>query len=302
MNKKTLDSILSSVINYEEIAPDQDIIFEGHGERDCSGNVISQHGCTPTEIAKIASKINKPENWNGRIVLLGSCTADLTEDVSYEYYTLTNKSVTAVGPKYDLIVEYINDQQTIIGIGWANDDPNKPEYIDFAKKDIYMLDKLACGIDNKLNYFKILFNEFFDSVLPTYSSDPENLKNWLKKLNKVKKLLSDNIKYLDLIAPSQDLDENIMNSWKEIILTSKLILNTLLKLCNKSSYMLDDEDMNKFIVLNEFSHKLKDIQKEKLPHLFYIAENLIRLFNISTIKETLDLSNPQMVQISTYSE
>lgn len=302
MNKKTLDSILSSVINYEEIAPDQDIIFEGHGERDSSGKVISQHGSSPEEISKIASKINKPKNWHGCIVLLGSCTADLTEAVSYEYYKLTNESVTVVGPKYDLIVEYVNDQQTIIGIGWADNDPNKPEYIDFAKNDIYTLDKLVCDIDNKLNYFKILFGEFFDSVLPTYSSDPEKLKIWFQKLNKLKKLLANNIKYLDLLIPSQNLDESTMNSWKEIILTSKLILTTLLKLCNKSNYVLDDKDMTKLIVLNELSYKLKDIQKGKLPHLFYVAENLIRIFNISTIQDTLDLSNPQMVKISRYTE
>ena len=302
MNKKTLNSILSSVISYEEIAPDQDIIFEGHGEKDISGKVISQHGCTPQEIAKIASKINKPENWNGRIVLLGSCTADLTNDVSYEYYKLTDEPVTVVGPKHDLIVEYINDQQTIIGIGWADDDPDKPQYIDLAKKDIYVLDKFICSIDNKINHFKILFNEFFNSVLPTYSSDPQKLKIWFKNLSETKKLLSNNIKYLNLMVPCQDLDEVTMNSWKEIISISESILSKLLKLCNKSNYMLNDEDIEKFIVLNEFACDLKEIQKEKLPHLLYIAENLIRLFNISTIKDTLDLSDPQMVQISTYTE
>lgn len=301
VNKTDLDSILDSVSNYNEIPQNQDIIFEGHGEKDISGKVVSQHGCTPTEIAKIASKINKPKNWNGHIVLLGSQTAELTGAVAYEYYKLTNKNVTVIGPKGNLIIESVNNDQSIIGVSWAEDDPDKPDYINFAKKDIFALDKLVCGIENKLNNFDILFDEFFKSVTPTYKTNTENLKAWFNKLSKIRKLLSENIKYLDLIIPCQDLDEDSTKAWEEVLSLSKSILSLLLEFSDKSKYTLTDEnDMDKMIDLNEISCKLNHTQKETLPHLFLVAENLIRIFKLSMIKESLDLSNPDMVNISTY--
>lgn len=301
MNKADLDRILNSATNCKELPLNQDIIFEGHGEKDSSGKIVSQHGCTPKEIAKIASKINKPENWDGHIVLLGSYTADLTETVSYEYYKLTNRHVPVIGPKGNLIIEYTNNDQSIIGVGWDEDDPEKPDYINFAKKDIYTLDKLVSGIENKLNNFDLLFNKFFKSVTPTYKTDTKSFKTWLNKLSKIRKLLLENIKYLDLIVPCQDLDEGTMNSWKEILTISKSILSSLLEFSDKSKYILTDEnDMDKMIFLNDISCKLNDIQKESLPDLILFSENLIRIFKLSMIKESLDLSNPDMVNISVY--
>ena len=217
MANRTLDSILASIGSRQEIDLHQDIIFEGNGKKDSSGKVVSQHEFMPVDIAKIASKIKKPKNWKGRIILLGSQTAELTKDVSYEYYKLTNKSVTVVGPKDDLIIEYINDNQTIIGVGWNDSDPERPDYIDFAKKDIYALDKLLCGIQNKLNNFNVLFNEYFDSILPDYKNSNIKIKLWFKKLLVIKKVLIDSEKYIDYIIPSQDLDEDSISSWKEVL-------------------------------------------------------------------------------------
>lgn len=301
MANRTLDSILVSIGSRQEIDLHQDIIFEGNGKKDSSGKVVSQHEFMPVDIAKIASKIKKPKNWKGRIILLGSQTAELTKDVSYEYYKLTNKSVTVVGPKDDLIIEYINDNQTIIGVGWNDSDPERPDYIDFAKKDIYALDKLLCGIQNKLNNFNVLFNEYFDSILPDYKNSNIKIKLWFKKLLVIKKVLIDSEKYIDYIIPSQDLDEDSISSWKEVLAVSKSITSLLISFSDESKYIMDDtNDMLKLLELNDFAIKLEDIQKETLPHLFAVAENLFRIFNLSMIKESLDLSDPDMVSISTY--
>lgn len=301
MANRTLDSILASIGSRQEIDLHQDIIFEGNGKKDSSGKVVSQHEFMPVDIAKIASKIKKPKNWKGRIILLGSQTAELTEDVSYEYYKLTNKSVTVVGPKDDLIIEYINDNQTIIGVGWNDSDPERPDYIDFAKKDIYALDKLLCGIQNKLNNFNVLFNEYFESILPDYKNSNIKIKLWFKKLLVIKKVLIDSEKYIDYIIPSQDLDEDSISSWKEVLAVSKSITSLLISFSDESKYIMDDtNDMLKLLELNDFAIKLEDIQKETLPHLFAVAENLFRIFNLSMIKESLDLSDPDMVSISTY--
>ncbi len=301
MANRTLDSILASIGSRQEIDLHQDIIFEGNGKKDSSGKVVSQHEFMPVDIAKIASKIKKPKNWKGRIILLGSQTAELTKDVSYEYYKLTNKSVTVVGPKDDLIIEYINDNQTIIGVGWNDSDPERPDYIDFAKKDIYALDKLLCGIQNKLNNFNVLFNEYFDSILPDYKNSNIKIKLWFKKLLVIKKVLIDSEKYIDYIIPSQDLDEDSISSWKEVLAVSKSITSLLISFSDESKYIMDDtNDMLKLLELNDFAIKLEDIQKETLPHLFAVAENLFRIFNLSMIKESLDLSDPDMVSISTY--
>lgn len=301
MANRTLDSILASIGSRQEIDLHQDIIFEGNGKKDSSGKVVSQHEFMPVDIAKIASKIKKPKNWKGRIILLGSQTAELTEDVSYEYYKLTNKSVTVVGPKDDLIIEYINDNQTIIGVGWNDSDPERPDYIDFAKKDIYALDKLLCGIQNKLNNFNVLFNEYFDSILPDYKNSNIKIKLWFKKLLVIKKVLIDSEKYIDYIIPSQNLDEDSISSWKEVLAVSKSITSLLISFSDESKYIMDDtNDMLKLLELNDFAIKLEDIQKETLPHLFAVAENLFRIFNLSMIKESLDLSDPDMVSISTY--
>ncbi len=301
MANRTLDSILASIGSCQEIDLHQDIIFEGNGKKDSSGKVVSQHEFMPVDIAKIASKIKKPKNWKGRIILLGSQTAELTEDVSYEYYKLTNKSVTVVGPKDDLIIEYINDNQTIIGVGWNDSDPERPDYIDFAKKDIYALDKLLCGIQNKLNNFNVLFNEYFESILPDYKNSNIKIKLWFKKLLVIKKVLIDSEKYIDYIIPSQDLDEDSISSWKEVLAVSKSITSLLISFSDESKYIMDDtNDMLKLLELNDFAIKLEDIQKETLPHLFAVAENLFRIFNLSMIKESLDLSDPDMVSISTY--
>lgn len=296
------ESILASVDNNNnEIGLDQDIIFEGNGQRDMDGKIVSQHECFPFEIAKIASKIKKPADWKGRIVLMGSYTADLTHDVSYEYYKLTNKAVTVVGPRDELIIEYVNDEQSIIGVSWSDKDPERPDYIDFAKKDIYALDKLLCGIQNKMNNFNILFEDFFVSVLPTYSSDNDNLKSWFKKLDAVKKLLSMSVEYFDLIKPNQDLDEDSVISWNEILDVSKSIISLLIEFSDESKYELDDDnDVSKLLELDRFSCKFNEIKKETLPHMLAVADNLFRIFNISMIKESLDLSNPEMVSISKY--
>ena len=149
--------------------------------------------------------------------------------------------------------------------------------------------------------FVLLFNEYFDSILPDYKNSNIKIKLWFKKLLVIKKVLIDSEKYIDYIIPSQDLDEDSISSWKEVLAVSKSITSLLISFSDESKYIMDDtNDMLKLLELNDFAIKLEDIQKETLPHLFAVAENLFRIFNLSMIKESLDLSDPDMVSISTY--
>ncbi len=106
--------------------------------------------------------------------------------------------------------------------------------------------------------------------MPSYSNIPESLEKWLIKLEQIQKLLKENLKNLDFLMPTQDLPEDFMLFWKEIILKSKAIISSLIKLCDSSKYIFStntENDIHKFFIFVKDSKKISNLEKETLPDL-----------------------------------
>ena len=96
------DKVKETVVACQKLlAIDEDIVFEGHGNRHspCFHVTTKLQDFSPKELAEMAAAIKKPEDWKGRILLFGCRTGNIALQVAKEYYILTKKSVTVVGPK-----------------------------------------------------------------------------------------------------------------------------------------------------------------------------------------------------------
>lgn len=103
--KQMLQFNQQAAIPYGEIGVDEDIIFMGHGtdRTTNTGTEVGQAFLDPKMLAEIAYQVKKPDNWRGKIVLLGCSTGRLVHEVSKKYYELSGKKKSAevYGPQGD---------------------------------------------------------------------------------------------------------------------------------------------------------------------------------------------------------
>ena len=71
-----------------EIGPTEDIVVEGHGWNDenatDSDEIVALQRFSPDELAQMAADIKKPDDWKGRIILLGCSAGQLADLVAEE--------------------------------------------------------------------------------------------------------------------------------------------------------------------------------------------------------------------------
>ena len=101
------DKVKETVVACQKLlAIDEDIVFEGHGNpsKYDKTTIASLQHFSPKELAQMAADIKKSDDWQGKILLFGCSAGDIASQVAKEYYEITGKSVTVVGPKERITV------------------------------------------------------------------------------------------------------------------------------------------------------------------------------------------------------
>jgi len=133
---QTADNIVDAR-NVNDIGINENIILEGHGYYNNpmfgQPKVVGQGGLAPARIAAVAHSVPKPGDWNGKIILLGCKTGDITSQVSKEYFLLTNSQVEVIGTKANIKVGMAADGTSFVGTDYArlpeNEHPNDLAFV-----------------------------------------------------------------------------------------------------------------------------------------------------------------------------
>ncbi len=300
---KNLPAIAQAIENAPELKKNEDIVFEGLSEKDSSQTVISLQGCSPKELAMLASNVKKPNDWAGKIILLGGSTHSLCASLSKEYYQFTGKCVDVLGLKEDLFSIDGLDGNPVIGFRWKKEDdsPNKPN-LSIITSDRSLLLAFCTDLKRGFDYLKRLYLLIYETRSPDKVSELEqSIKNLFARFREVNNAFHNGIKNSKSFTFQQTLTE------QDISLISKFRTSISDFLTNCLSYTepkmyeplkeMDLMDLTEWFT--DFIDKMHQ-KKEELRLIFSQADLIDRCFHLKELKKPLDLSDPDMVFISKY--
>ena len=162
---------------------DEDIVFEGHGNyiKHDPTTTLALQRFFPKELAQMAADIKKPDDWQGQIILFGCRTGNIALKVAKEYYNLTKKSVTVVGPKEKVFVlkNPLNPSNPLFGFT----DSEKTAELD-SNPNFLVLERISSGFSHLLPLFEDFLRLLTAPLLKPEQSAQEILKFVKEKLIK----------------------------------------------------------------------------------------------------------------------
>ena len=272
----------------------EDIVFEGHGYSSYhDGPVTSIQGFSPKELAEMAKAIPKPDDWKGRILLFGCRAGNIALQVAKEYYNLTKKSVTVVGPKEKITV-VLNPLDPIHPLfGFC--DSEKSAELNSASKFSF-LKSISFGFSLLLPLFKNFFRLLTAPLLKPEQRAKEVLKFFKEQLIKPMFNLSTKIESAsdDFYSRYPQLEkkfQNYLDLYKTFNIHYWEIRHTLSKIA--SSPESDDGT-----IVGRLEH-LRDFTEYAIGLSKYMSNERFAE-RATTFKSGLDFDDTEMMISATY--
>ena len=297
-HKEVKDTVLKHKI---PLTIDENIVFEGHGvpNKYDETAIESLQYFFPKELAKMAAKIPKPDDWKGKIILFGCCAGDIAPQVAEEYYNITGKSVTVVGPKEVIssFIHYLEPTKSIFGFM----NPKKQAALE-ADSNIQFFKEICtvtwCELSDNLT-------DFFDNLTdPSLALDqkPQAVLEFIytyliptiEKINDMKKNPPDGFweRYPILEFNLQSLNENLNLLWNKLQKFAK---------CVASLYNWHDNTIEVNEIIEDQIYDLRNLV-EQVCHI--CTEIYLKYFEEHTtiFHSYLDFGDKEMMISATYTD
>ena len=296
------DKVMATVCKHKRpLVIDEDIVFEGHGvpNKYDETAIESLQYFFPKELAKMAAKIPKPDDWKGKIILFGCCAGDIAPQVAEEYYNITGKSVTVVGPKEVIssFIHYLEPTKSIFGFM----NPKKQAALE-ADSNIQFFKEICtvtwCELSDNLT-------DFFDNLTdPSLALDqkPQAVLEFIytyliptiEKINDMKKNPPDGFweRYPILEFNLQSLNENLNLLWNKLQKFAK---------CVASLYNWHDNTIEVNEIIEDQIYDLRNLV-EQVCHI--CTEIYLKYFEEHTtiFHSYLDFGDKEMMISATYTD